>query len=292
MNYQSFLEEVERRLKETLPENAALHLFKVQKNNGGTLDALGIFTPDTDKSPTIYLNEFYEAYEKGVPIPGIISRIMELFTRYRNFPFQESLNLRDFDSVKPLLACKLIHKESNHGLLKEVPYRPFLDLAIVCYLYLTDNDSGSATMLIGYPQLALWHLSEEDLFRCALENSPKLLPVSLMSMEEIMKELYPDLTDIPPSSPMFVLTNAKRYFGAAVILYPEVLKSFAEAQSSDFYLLPSSIHEVILLPVKYPVSKEALAVMVNEINTESVPQEDWLSNHVYYYSRSQGALLC
>lgn len=291
MNYETFLEEIEQNLINVLPKGSSLHRFQARKNNGGTLDGLGFFTPNTTQGPAIYLNSFYEAYENGLSITQITSEIQHLLVEYAKVPFPLPIDLGDFESIKSRIVCKLIHQRSNKELLEEVPNRPFLDLAIICYLYLGDTTAGNASVTIQYAHLTLWNLSEDELFALALKNTPALLPLEEKSIEEMMAELVPDLPPMPPSYPMYVLTNCKRYFGAAVLLYPNILKGVADRLNSDFYVLPSSIHEIILLPASNHMSMAALGTMVNEINAEAVPPADWLSNHVYYYNREKEALL-
>lgn len=291
MNYETFLNEIERTLIDTLPKGSSLHRFRAHQNNGGTLDGLGVFTPDTTQGPAIYLNSFYEAHKKGVSLTHILTEIQYLLEEYRRVPFPLQVDISDFNSIKSRIVCKLIHQTSNRELLKEVPNRPFLDLAVVCYLYLGDTEAGNASVTIQYAHLALWNLTEEELFSLAFQNTPNILPSEERNIEDMMAELIPELPPLPPSYPMYVLTNCKRYFGAATLLYPDILQDFATRMNTDFYVLPSSIHEVILLPAENHMSMEALGTMVNEINAEAVPPADWLSNHVYYYNREKESLL-
>ena len=103
-------------------------------------------------------------------------------------------------------------------------------------------------------------------------------------MEDIVE------TEALPSVALYVLTNSRGINGAACILYPRVLKEFAESLGEDLIILPSSIHEVLLTPSSVSLPPEELNEMVQAINQSDVPAEDRLSDHIYYFSRIQGCL--
>ena len=156
--------------------------------------------------------------------------------------------------------------------------------------------------------LDIWDISLTELKETALANPPRLFPPVISSMARIIEDLsqameqesgsHPfdkqpgnqELPDPDASAPFFVLSNTSGINGAACILYPEVLKNFADSMEKDIIILPSSIHEVLLLPDDGDISCNEMSRLVAHINQTEVPKEDRLSNQVYFYSRQNQSL--
>ena len=91
--------------------------------------------------------------------------------------------------------------------------------------------------------------------------------------------------------PMYVLTNQQKLYGAACMLYPGVLKAFSEENGQDFYVLPSSVHEVILIPAEPGTNEALLREIVTEINRTQVAKDEVLADSIYYYSRNRDQII-
>lgn len=185
-------------------------------------------------------------------------------------------------------------------MLADMPWIPFLDLSIVFYLFLEQTESGQMTALVHNDHMKAWGTDEKELKNLALANTPSMLPPRLTSMSDVMKsiarehldgdyqeEFIDSLFSSQAFSPLHVLTNSSGINGASAVLYPELLKNFADRMESDLIILPSSIHEVLLIPNTENASFEDLANMVSHINRAEVPVEDRLSDQVYLYSRER-----
>ena len=161
---------------------------------------------------------------------------------------------------------------------------------MVYYCILGEIEDGNATALIYNSNIKNWNIKEDELYRTAVSNTPKLLPVKIYEMSELIK--YVDTAegryslDDPWCSNLYVLTNKSRINGAAGIMYEGVLKKLADKLESDMYILPSSIHEVIILPKSTMFNKEELMAMVRDVNTEGVSKDEVLSYTVYEYDRN------
>jgi len=99
------------------------------------------------------------------------------------------------------------------------------------------------------------------------------------------EEFIEELLSAPSISPLYVQTNSMGICGACTILYPNQLKNFADTVNADLVILPSSIHEVLLIPYEAKLSFPELTNMVTHINRAEVSVEDRLSDQVYLYSR-------
>lgn len=283
MNYSEFLSTICSHMKNRYMD-ASVSIHPVLKNNNKRLDGLLILQPGENIAPTIYLNSYYTRYRKGTSLDRLFEEIASLYEKHR-FPSLFDLSLlRDFERIRNRISFRLINRASNPELLADIPYLPFLDLAIVFFFTLEDEIIGNSTVLIHNSHLNLWEITAKELFRLAQTNSRFLTGYEIIPMERL---LFPDAKKetLPPSSAseIFVLSNRTRVFGAACLLYDDILASFAGMLQDDFYVLPSSIHEVLLLPVKHSPSPNSLLEMVREVNEQEVAPEDILSNQVYLY---------
>lgn len=298
MTYEIFKTAIIQSLKETFNENTTISIHSVLKNNHVVLDGLTIQEQGINISPTIYLEYYYEEYLHGKSIKDIHNSLIEVYEKNRS---KENLDLSfftDYQKVQHHIIYKLIHYEKNRELLRKVPHFPYLDFAVVFCCLLLDTPTGNASILIQNHHLDLWNITPNDLYTLAHKNTPILLPGEVISMEELLnsfvtiEQLFSlDEFDFKENCPMYVLTNKSRLFGASCILYPDILAEFANKLNSDLYILPSSIHEVILLPENYTDDISTLNEMIQDANSTQVLDEEILSDHAYLYSRTDGLMI-
>ncbi len=319
MEIMEFCKKVKKSLGIYIGDEAAVSVKRIVKNNGIVLHSILITEKEMNISPNIYLNGLHEAYEKGETFHKIMTEILRIYEESR---MSESLDMGfflDYGSMKEKVVYKLISYDNNRELLQQVPHIPFLDMAIVFYCHVPGKELGSATILIYDSHMKLWGITKEALYEDAKRNTRRILPLHMLTVEEIMQEIFmQDLKrergeksgkssgeeegrmaagqpqDFMPESRrnagMYVLGNQKKLFGAAVILYDGVLEKLAETLGSSFFLLPSSIHETIAVPDNGMQKAEDLWKMVCEINATQVEPEDVLTDSVYYFSRKKRKL--
>jgi hypothetical protein len=115
----------------------------------------------------------------------------------------------------------------------------------------------------------------------------------LQGSEEFQTDMFPCILNAEIKTnqqKMYILSNHKGINGATCLLYENVLYEFAQLIQSDFYILPSSIHEIILVPYDKTISKETLADMVKDVNRTQVARDEVLSDRVYFFSRKNNAI--
>lgn len=308
MTYENFKETIRETVQKRLTEDCQVQLHSILKNNGTCLDALVIKEVGQNISPTIYLQPFYQEQLRGEPLENIADHILTLYEKHHSNETIDIANFQDFDRVKSHIVFRLINYKENEELLQDVPHIPYLDLAIVFYyLFSPDNtatpippEEGCASMLIHHQLLHCWNITQEKLFLTASQNTPRILPHQIRSLSDLVDEYLMSHTqteetalenkDSENNLPIYVLTNDQQIHGAGCILYSNLLNKYAEKWHCDLYILPSSIHEVLLVPVNEKTSVKELEGIVREVNATQVEQEDFLSNHVYYYSRTAGQL--
>ena len=295
MNYQNFKENIKHVIQNQLGSDVTVTIQEIIKNNNTHLDGLTILSDTLNISPTIYLNYYYRQYLKGKTMDEIYR---EILTVYRENTPRNNIDISfftDYEKVKKRIVFKLINYDRNKALLDKIPYIRYLDLAIVFNCLVTSDANGSATILIYNHHLAFWNITKDDLYTLAMQNTPKLLTYDLRNMTDVLEELMSDaalesdITDIELPIPMYVLSNTCKLNGSSCILYKNLLPMLGKKLDSDFYILPSSIHEVLLIPA-YEHNSEELTKMVREVNATQLANEEILSDHVYYFCRETGKL--
>lgn len=290
MNYEEFKEQLLFHVQNQFSEDTSVRIQEVQKNNGLILDALIINEPEVNISPTIYINPIFKDYEKEPTDKEFEIIVRDIVKTYYNHKNDLNLDIHifdQFDEIKEHIVYRLINYEKNRELLSEVPHIPYLDLAIVFVCLFPSTDAGTGSVLIRNEHAAFWQVSTKELFRIAKKNTPKLLPYDLRNMGSWIKELFPSemKDDTLQQLPLYVLTNDLKIHGACCILYKELLKQVAERFASDIVILPSSVHEVLLMPSYYSNTTDELNALVRQVNTDEVRDEEILSDHIYYYDR-------
>lgn len=300
MEFTNFTTLVQREVEKRAGENYRVKLNDVMKNNGVVLRGITLMQDDSNISPTIYLNPYYDAYENGDTTLGTV--IDEVIDTYERNKINRSIDMKfflNYETVKSRIIFKLINTEKNRELLRDVPYIPFHDLSIVFQCLVSEERFGNASILIHNVHLQLWKVNARELYECALENTPLLQGYELADMNTVLEEMKAlggiddeEIEDMQQEVPMYVLSNKSRINGASCILYKDILKDFAMVVDKDLYVLPASIHEVILLPSDGTQESEQLKEMVREINQSQVEKEEVLSDSVYYYRRSDDSFFC
>ena len=293
MEYKEFVEYIKMNAGYIAGEGGNITINHVIKNNGCEMDGLVIMEKGKDIAPTIYLDSFYELYTNGENIKNIIRQIEVIYEQNKNNVRFDVNILKHFDTIKDKIVYKVVNYRSNEKLLEQVPHKRILDLAVVFYCLLDNEYGRSATALIYNNNLKNWNVTIDDVYKAALKNTPDLLHSKISSMAALFEKCgvnvdgeEVDLKDYVPSD-MYVLTNESKLNGAACILYENVLYDFAQKLGADLYILPSSVHEVILLPKLSMFEKDELVNMVKEVNTEGVAADEVLSDHVYEYNRTE-----
>lgn len=293
MEYKEFVEYIKMNAGYIAGEGGNITINHVIKNNGCEMDGLVIMEKGKDIAPTIYLDSFYELYTNGENIKNIIRQIEVIYEQNRNNVTFDVNILKHFDTIKDKIVYKVVNYRSNEKLLEQVPHKRILDLAVVFYCLLDNEYGRSATALIYNNNLKNWNVTIDDVYKAALKNTPDLLHSKISSMAALFEKCgvnvdgeEVDLKDYVPSD-MYVLTNESKLNGAACILYENVLYDFAQKLGANLYILPSSVHEVILLPKLSMFEKDELVNMVKEVNTEGVAADEVLSDYVYEYNRTE-----
>ena len=280
MSYEEFICAMETCAKNNLPESMVVEVQHVLKNNGVTQVGLVIRDPEQNIAPLVYLEEFYEKYLKGQSMEELCELLIDYSMSYDQLPAWDHREIRDFDKIKDKIVYKLINAELNAEFLKEIPHLPMFELAVVFYLAIGAESSNCGSVLIRNSHINLWKQPISVIYEMAKRNTPKLFPPIIKPLYEYLEEM----TGEPMAeSSIFLLTNRTCVNGAAVMLYPALLKQIHENLGRNYYLLPSSVHELLIVPESEGEDFEELKAMVQNVNDTQLEQEELLSYSVYYF---------
>jgi hypothetical protein len=283
-------------------------IYKVTKNNSLELDSLVLTKDGKNFAPNIYLLPYYEAYMHGTDIMELADKICSIYHQCSPSVVEDEFSY-SYEDVKPNIIYRLVNFEKNRRLLEKVPHIRFLDLAITFHCLARNDEDGIGTIRITNEHMTQWKATLKELDTLSINNTRGLFPAAIRSMEEVIRGMLGEecsmeedplsgemldlfLCDDPAKEKhkMYILSNQKGINGATCLLYENVLRDFSDKIHSDFYILPSSIHEVILVPFEKEMNSEALSEMVRDVNRTQVACDEVLSDRVYLYSRKNNVI--
>lgn len=311
MEYKDFVEQVKEQIKDYLPEkfaDAEVDVRQVVKNNDRVLDGLIIRTDESNLSPTIYLNPYFEQLRQGDGMDDIVAMIAGDYQEHSIDHDMDMSAVTDFDSIKDKITCRLINGENNRKFLQDKPYTKVEDLAVVYQILMGKQEKGTTTITITDALMDRYGITTDELHEQAMRNMDVLQPFCFKEMNEMMAEIFAEniaeeqgisikeaeriaakmVPDIPDT--MYVLTNDAKVNGAAEILNDDIRQEIAK-KVGDFYMLPSSIHETLIIPKSAGMDLGELEQMVREVNRTQVAPEERLSDHVYEYDAKEHELI-
>lgn len=288
MQYQDFKAQILRMIKEHSDPDATVSLRTVLKNNDHKLDALLLLYPGECVSPTIYLNDYYALYQNGSSLEDICHEMLSLLRMHRCRGSFDFSFLQDFDKVKRSLCLRLVNAAANEEFLSDLPYVPYMDLAAIFFLQIDGSSQGISSMLIRKEHMKRWGVTTEILYYEAYINTRNMNQFRIIPMRTMLDLLADDLPSMcAPGSPseglLYVLTSDNTIFGSTGLLYKDIFADFSYQIANDFYILPSSVHELILVDIRCGTDADELLEMVREVNQTAVEHEEFLSDNIYRY---------
>lgn len=277
-----------------LPEayKGAVLKFGTHTKLNQSYEALFIELPEKKAKASINLESLFDEHENGGDLEEFYATIPDIVESREVDTLRKIAN--DYDEIKPRLFIQLSRVEGNEELLKNIPYHQIEDLALTYYILVERNEEGTGKALLSNSWLESIGVSQEQLHQDALENSPKLFPPIVMTMQQAMRDIImPENEETmsqenfeealaQESIPLIFVSNEEKFNGAGVLFYPDVMKQLGE-KLGDFCVIPSSVHETLILPDSEGIHPDLLKVMVAEVNDAVVANEDRLTTEVYHY---------
>lgn len=275
LTYEEFKREVVEKLTEHLPPPFAgcrIREEQVPKVNG-IMEGFVLEPPGQEQTvtalPVLYFEHFYDYIRKGVEPERVLALLAETIV---NSPAPGMLAETSGQPAlrKEDVILQVINRNRNQEYLKELPHRTFLDLAVIYRLMVITEDRQMYSSVINEAMRREMQLEEEELFRLARRQMKQRMPYRMFQV----------------CGPLYAYTNDNYCFGAASILEKAGIRRLADRFREDLYILPASIHEIMLLP-RGAVSREMARNMLRKANLEGIEPQEWLSDEVYVYRRAE-----
>lgn len=303
---EEFRNEIIRELRKKLGEE--YHVFPQDKckNNRLYLHGICIQRGNGLMNPVMYLEEFILPYAAGkINAAGIADVLLERYRR-EAIPQAAAERLTDFDAMKEKIRIKVINYGANSERLETIPHRKYLDLAVAYYLDMDmemELAGQKASIEVTNELMGIWGTTEEKLYRLGMgklladggchvaEITSLIRKIARENHDEETEQLIDELEQEEGiKAGMYVASNQKRFFGASCMLATPLLQELAARMECDLILYPSSVNEVIILLQKDGNRDRMGTRDIQEINSDSVPREEQLSNSIYLYERETGIL--
>ena len=289
MTKTKFYESVAESVSEVLGSEVIVELQEVTKVNL-SLDGLTIRKRNESIAPTIYLNQYFNQFNDGRTMDDIVQDIIRVYENNQPKNIMDVFKTEDFydfDKMKEKIVLKVINTERNLDLLEQVPYLDMegLGLSVVFYVSLMTGEQ-SAGILIKNEHLKLWEKTVSDLTSLAEINTNRMHAFTIKSMNEVLSGMFGFEEDLIPEDvpALYVLTDENKTFGATQLYLKDKIREFAKQQDCDVYILPSSIHELLLLRADFPnLEPSYLKEMVYEVNATQVSEEEFLFDGAYKF---------
>lgn len=301
MKYETFERVVVAKVKKIVGRSGKVQLQNVRKLNNIVRRGIYIERDGHTLSPTIYLDKFYEMLKGGKDIDFIIQRILEVYVGALPKSKVDMQFFKDFEQVKHQIVYRLINRERNKDILADIPHVDYLNLAICFYYICQHPEAREGAILIHNSHLEMWNIGAEMLMPLANSNTPQLFPAHLCTVSEALVEMGEPLSEEQLKEIqqlqrdkgvyMYELSNSKRSYGAAAILYPGILADAAKRMGGNFHVIPSSIHETLLLYDEGKRDSADLNMLIEEINRSRLDNDSVLSDYAYLYDVSLGRLI-
>lgn len=264
-------------------EGKKVTVQKIKRNNEISVTGLSIGEDKNYLVPVLYLEPFYRNYVRGQELHDTMQDIARIYRGHQIGFYMDEDKVSNYEHIKKNLFYRVVNYEKNKETLKDAPHERFLDLAITYRWAAYHNHDGMASALVRDQELMMWGVSKEQMILDAKKNTEKIFPPVMRKIQSVLP-----VKILEEEVPLFVLSNGDYMNGASAILYDGVLRDFAKYMGHDLYILPSSVHEVIILLDDEMVnSPDELAMMVKETNRMVIDREEVLSDHVYHYDRAK-----
>lgn len=295
MDFEQFKEELKESVTEILHDrygmDATVEARTMEKMNE-TYDALTVKPEDSQIGVNLNTNALYKEYEKGISFECIASKAAEIAENALNSrPDFDIDSFKDYSRMKETLTMEVVSAERNAELLQTVPHKNIEDMAVVYRFEITTNVEGRSSILVTNNMLEQYGITADQLHEDALRNAPEIKPVVIEGMAQVLaKQMGVDNVEmlglnVPPEQEQIFVASVEGYVhGAGVIAYQNFMEQASERVGGEsFFILPSSIHEILIVPDNGLMSLEHLENMVKEVNASVVDPSEKLTDNVYHY---------
>lgn len=293
MDFKEFVNKLEQDLKDAMADispGATVDVRSVEKLQEGSYTGITISPAGGNVGMNLNANQLFDQMQDGQSYEGVLAVAVSTAERgLHDMPAVDVSELMNYEAAKKYLCFDVVGSDRNADMLEKVPHTDKENISMVYRLQLDSTENGAATVLITNAMMEQFGVTKEQLHADAMENAQEIRPADFRTMAAVMAEMMgmPEemMADMAP--PMYVATNQDKVQGAAVMFYPDFMDQAAKELGGDIFILPSSVHEVLILPDDGNMNAQELKEMVTSINASEVSPEDRLTDSVYHYDAQE-----
>lgn len=286
MDFETFMNETIKEMRDRFPD-FDINKQEVSKLQGESYTGMAVRPENSEIGVTLNLQDYYKALGFGMFLEDVMDSVeRSVVSAVRHMPHYDARVLEDYDRMKDALTVDLVPVAGNEEKLAQIPHKNVEDMALVYRFEEESSVYGSASILVTNEMLTVYNITADQLHEDAMKAAVQNRPAKLHNMNDVMRDMMGDMSGLVPMnepSPLWVATVEGGQNGAGVIQYPGFLDQAAEALGGDFYVLPSSVHEVLLVADDGSMEIGYLEEMVRSVNETEVSPAERLSNNVYHY---------
>lgn len=276
-----FEDVLREKVEEKIGENYSVGIRKVPKNNGITKTALEVSENGNKVGTLVYIDDMYDEGLNTEQIDNLAADVEKMCQKQMYAPVMDIIgSVTDWQEARENLVMRVINAEWNEKMLETVPHRTFLDLAVIYCINLKKDGEHTISAAVKTEMMEYWEVSEDVLFEAAMMNMKRQYPESCKPLGEMFGFSDDSIC------PLQVWTNVTGMYGASVMVYGSRVEELAETVGEDMYILPSSVHELLVLPREGHDARE-LIQMVRSVNRAQVERDEWLSDNIYCYRHTE-----
>lgn len=293
MDFKEFVNKLEQDLKDAMADispGATVDVRSVEKLQEGSYTGITISPAGGNVGMNLNANQLFDQMQDGQSYEGVLAVAVSTAERgLHDMPAVDVSELMNYEAAKKYLCFDVVGSDRNADMLEKVPHTDKENISMVYRLQLDSTENGAATVLITNAMMEQFGVTKEQLHADAMENAQEIRPADFRTMAAVMAEMMgmPEerMADMAP--PMYVATNQDKVQGAGVMFYPDFMDQAAKELGGDIFILPSSVHEVLILPDDGNMNAQELKEMVTSINASEVSPEDRLTDSVYHYDAQE-----
>lgn len=300
-NYELFIGQLTNTIYETT--DIPLENIKFVKKDGG--DLLNIIFAEHDDAYevcSVHVEELYVAYQNGIRLNTIVDYICSDVLHAKSiYVYDKTKELMDYDTAKSRWFVRLINYDRNADILRDVVHKTLGDIVFTVYAIVDENEFGIVSTKVLKSMVKKWDKNEDDIFNEAIKNTYYLTPPRIYKWEGVLcDESYAgesfmndeDICDLDKSFSGNTLSTTRKTNGAIAVFLPGVAEKISELLDSDFYMVFTSIHEVMIHSTGSGVDPKDLKLVLQDTLREVTPSSDYLTEKIYKYNRKTHKFEC
>lgn len=295
MKIQAFGEKIKELVETKTTEHEEVMFKEIVKSNDVIRHAIIIKDVKDQIAPTIYIDNYFMKFKSEEELDEVANEIINSYHKYKINGMMDMDYLCDYEKAKDNIFVKLVNKDKNEKSLNGAIKRDFLDLCAVVYFSFSNISDVRATTTVKKELLNMWNRTEDEVYEKAIYNTKEKLGCTIEDLASYFSPLVNSAAfDLEKTNLdlthgfMYCMTNMIKHFGASCMMYEDKLNEFSKNIGRDLIVLPSSVHEILIIPAEKNIIEEEINSIIRQVNESAVDETEVLSDHFYYYETDYG----